>query len=496
MDKKMLMIIGVIVAIVVVVAAAYALGAFNGGGSDTPTADQDAKKNKEALTKFLDGENEKAAIYPTRLMVLGNADLNDIIDDQDIKKIQDIIKNPNYDYVANYFADANYDGLIDQKDIDMVKQLKDYNGYKGKINYLNVDYYIRTYDNSGPLYTANTLTQTLEMLCILVPESIVATDDRCHKYGDVSKSKNGTFYKEFESIIDYGDENHKDKIGNIGDRRSYTPEHILEVSRKYADGKLTVMLQSSRSNTNLEDAFAGTGTQAVRLPGWEKGCAANGVLTMGFLFHAFDKAQEYIAWHDGVMSQIEKAIEKIPENQRPKAATVTVGNTDDPELTVWPLLYKPAGEYRVLMKTGCQDITTQYCKAQGVPDSQYSVDISRESMAAFYQQTKFDIIIGSMPGPFNTTPDGIAANYQNFHQLLDTVSGGKAKLIYLGWIYGSGGPMYLGAIAAMANLMYDLDLDVEKITNDGLKIMGVYGTGEHQWTYDKLESTFIYSEDL
>ncbi len=486
-----MIIVAAVIAIIVIAAAAFVL--MNNGGSgdkkdDSGQTGQDAKKNLSALTAKLDGLYDQSASYPTRLMVLGNADLDDDIDNNDVAVIERVMKT-DYKYVDNYFADANYDGIIDQKDVDMVKKMIDYNNYKGKVNYLNCDYYIRTYDMGAPLYLANTLTQSLQILMILCPDHIVSTDDRCHKYKNV-----GTFYKEFESVIDYGDENHKDKVGSIGDRRTYTAEHILEVSREYADGYLTAWLQSNRSNTNIEDGVAGTHTQIVRLPGWEKGAVVNGILTAGYLFHAFDKAVEYKNWHDGIWNDIQNRISKIPESERKKVVVLTMGNTDDPQPTTYSMLYKPAGEYMDAMYSGCKSVTEMYCKDHGIPDSQYSIDLSAEDLIALYQSYQFDLVVGTFPGPFNTTAAGMDANYDARHAALDIASGGKAKMLYYGWIYCTG-PHYLGYVATLCNAMYGWDLDVEKITNDCLKMEGIYGTGPGQWTYETLKPTLYYTED-
>ena len=491
MDKKVI-IVAAVIAIIVIAAAAFVL--MNNGGSgdkkdDSGQTGQDAKKNLSALTTKLDNLYDQSASYPTRLMILGNADLDDDIDNNDVAVIERVMKT-DYNYVDNYFADANYDGLIDQKDVDMVKQLINYNAYKGKVNYLNCDYYIRTYDMGAPLYVANTLTQSLQILMILCPDNIVATDDRCHKYKNI-----GDFYKEFESVIDYGDENHQDQIGSIGDRRSYNAEHILEISRKYADGKLTAWLQSNRSNTDIEDKTAGTGTQIVRLPGWEKGACVNGVLTAGYLFHAFDKAKEYTAWHDGVWNDIMDRLAKVPQSEKKKAIVLTMGNTDDPNPTTYSMLYKSAGEYMDAVYSGFISVTEMYYKDNNIPENQYSVDLTKEDLAALYSKYGFDLVIGTMPGPFNTTAEVQENNYKARHAYLDVVSGGKADMIYYGWIYCTG-PHYLGYVATLCNVMYGWDLDVEKITNDCLKLEGIYGTGPGQWTYETLKPTLYYTEDF
>ena len=56
-----------------------------------------------------------------RLQVLGNADKNDYLDDNDVTKIKEMISSNTYDQMA----DANNDGKVDETDLDLVQKMID-----------------------------------------------------------------------------------------------------------------------------------------------------------------------------------------------------------------------------------------------------------------------------------------------------------------------------------------------------------------------------------
>ena len=218
-----LKIIAVVAVIIVVAAAAFVV---LGGDSEKSEGD----KNKEALAPVLQKMSDDTADYPARLMILGNANCDDDIDDKDVAYIEKLIKN-GYDYTKEFMADANYDGVIDEKDVELVKQLIDKNNYKGKVNYLNCNYKIRQYDMGVPLKLANILTQTLQIECILAPEANVATDFRA---AQPSAGGQSTFWTEFASVIDYS------KLGMTGSHKTPNAETYEQIARQYGDGYLTV----------------------------------------------------------------------------------------------------------------------------------------------------------------------------------------------------------------------------------------------------------------
>lgn len=112
MDRKITAIIAVVLVVIIAAAAAIAL---TGGdkGEDIPVVEK-GPYNLNDITLPLS----------TRLVVCGNADNNDVIDENDLKMIQDIVDGKTvWDKEKHPLADAYPDGVIDQKDIDLMKNI-------------------------------------------------------------------------------------------------------------------------------------------------------------------------------------------------------------------------------------------------------------------------------------------------------------------------------------------------------------------------------------
>lgn len=60
--------------------------------------------------------------YPSRLMVLGNANLDDYLDERDVAYLENIIKQEKIDYDNYFMCDANFDKVIDEQDVDYLKR--------------------------------------------------------------------------------------------------------------------------------------------------------------------------------------------------------------------------------------------------------------------------------------------------------------------------------------------------------------------------------------
>lgn len=111
MDTKK--IIALAVALIAVVAAAVIL--INNGekGEDIPTVEK-GPYTMEKISLPLD----------TRLVICGNADNNDVVDDKDLEIIQSIVDGKTtWNKESNPLADTYPDGKIDQTDVDLLKNI-------------------------------------------------------------------------------------------------------------------------------------------------------------------------------------------------------------------------------------------------------------------------------------------------------------------------------------------------------------------------------------
>lgn len=492
-----------IIAVVVVVIIAVAAAAIvisnddddsndnnnNRGGNITPASEQNASRNLSALSNTLTDMKDEEADYPM-LMILGNADWDANIDDDDVTYIENLIKN-GYDYTMEFMSDANHDGLIDDEDIAMVKQLMDYNNYSSTVNYLNCDYKIRSYDMSQPLHLAGCLTQTFEIECILAPEAIVATDYRC---GDPARNEGeGTFWQEFASVVDY------DNVGTVGNLKFPDAEIIVDACKRYGNGSLTVWMNSeyARGTGGLENQVAGTGVQIIRLPSWENGSTVNGVLTAGYLFHKFDRATDWAEWYNGWMDKIKTLAASVTDNEKKKVIGTYLATSDE-TVGSYDVLIGNSGEYQNILRVNIDDVAI---KAEVNAGSGWKATMTDESFAAVCQSFGCDVMVGTVPGPFGTAYAQGSTDFAGYVKNIyaETLEGineytsNHVDLVVFGWIWASG-PMELTFLAELGNYLYDWGLDVAQITNEGMQWLGIYGTsGDYKYTYDSIVDRLWYT---
>ncbi|MDO5861816.1 MAG: hypothetical protein Q4Q58_03370 [Thermoplasmata archaeon] len=461
------------VAVIAIVAAACCIVGIGGDeGELTP-----GEANKSALSDLLGSMRSSETEYPARLMVLGNADCNDVIDEEDVKAVRALIAD-GYVYTESYMADANYDGLIDEQDVEIIERMISFD--QDVVYYFNVDYNIASFNMSYPLNLANILTQTLEAICILCPENVVATDERCSM-----NSPQGTFYTEYEYILDYDS-----GLGNIGSHKTPNAETYAQVARDN-DGYLTVWMNSVNAyNTGYLETQLGSydKIQLVRLPSWENGAAINGIITAGYLFNtgsgglSWDRAVAYAEWYDSIMDGIEQRVSTLEESEKKKVIVTYVSSSD----SLYSLLAGTSGEHRNLVKLGIVDVAGQYFEDHGITETHYQ-DLDQEALAAFYQQYGIDLIIGTVGSPYNATAAQMIASYDLRSSQIAQLTG--TELVITGWINATGPGEVIFCLMIAKYLYPELfsDMDLEEVVNTYLQFMGNYGTEEAgQWTYDTL----------
>lgn len=145
MEKnKMIMIVVAVVVIVAIAAAAVVLTKGNGGGGGG---------GHEAGDRV--GEELNTKDYPSdegRLWVYGNANEDDFINNADVVYLEGIISGKNKE---TQLADANADGVIDQKDVDQLKAMINATA-KTKMTVYYVDNYFRVAKVNWPVNTIAT----------------------------------------------------------------------------------------------------------------------------------------------------------------------------------------------------------------------------------------------------------------------------------------------------------------------------------------------------
>ena len=285
MDKKILIVI--VVAVVAVAAVAAAVILMSGG-------------DKEPVYEF-----------EGRLPIFGNANNDDYIDDKDIQYIQDVIDGKERSVIVtvstNYtdgstvnlsLADANADGSVDQKDLELIrKMVKRDHGIK--ISYINVD---------NVLSVCNYPLTSIGLAYKPVYELAAAaglTDDVvkwvCDSVGDVpGKGELRQWYPQFWNAKCFGNRATPDYESMSGD----LPSCIITSSKK------------SFVKTG-EEVLGPRGVDIIRLPSYEDGWAVPAMLMLGYLTDNEKNAQKYVDMADAVYKPIAKYVENIPMVDRP-----------------------------------------------------------------------------------------------------------------------------------------------------------------------------------
>lgn len=266
---------GSIVVVVVLIAAFFVLQ----GGEDDPT--------------------EPELGSETLLTVLGNADLDNDIDNDDLEAIEIAVEN-GYSVREYPYSDANNDGVINQDDIDFIKRMiakEDMTIY-----YYNVDGNVAsvTYPIDGTIIAA--YNKTVEAIRVLgLSDKLIATDDFTFTWP--------TYFPEFMGI------------DTIGSRFSPDVETILKLNpQAYLTGTTQWFAPT------LEQDLGNSGIQVIRLPTWEQGQVLSGMVTLGYLTQTEEAAAKYLDWAQGILDTIEQRTSELSKSELASVLVLDANN--------------------------------------------------------------------------------------------------------------------------------------------------------------------------
>ena len=278
MDKKVQMTVAVLAVIVIVAAAFFVV--IGNNGDDTP---------KEAVSS------------ECRLWVVGNANMDDSIDQKDIDYVQSVIDGKNKAPILNLgtnslsenvnMADVDRDGDVDEDDIAALKKLikKDVS----VIHYVDVDGVCNSVHY--PIKSVVALYyNSIQQLYLLDKQDLVVACDS-------GTSKGRPYSPELDSkaVLTERFDPSAETIMN------FNPDVILTGSRAWYCVQLENDLPSNRTNMDV-----------LRIPSWEDGNMAAGVVTLGFLLDAEDKAKKYTDFIDPILKEISDKTSTLSEDDK------------------------------------------------------------------------------------------------------------------------------------------------------------------------------------
>ena len=369
MDKKTISIVGVVAIVAIVAVAAFVILNNNGG------------------EEGIDG-------YPdTYLTVLGNADLDNDINSDDVKKIQKFIddktaESSGYKYKDYYMYDANNDKVIDEKDVAKVNAMiaaqssGNWSAVKN-VYYVNVDYKIASYDMTGNNKVITLIAPPLDtVLAMGGKDLVVGTDNRI---------TTGKYHAEYATTLDF------DNLIDVGSCNEPSTEQITNAAKKY--NGVTVVCGTERSyGPTMEKVFENTNVQVVRIASWEYGGVLYGLMTAGYLLKMYDGALDYYEDYTGLQKIVQNIVKTVPSSKKAAGnvgAAAVYGYMD--ELS---LLGKYTGEYATIDALDPYDSATPYLKGEG---GGHGDTIDEEGILAMYQQYHLINLFNMIGTPFQVT---------------------------------------------------------------------------------------------
>lgn len=256
--------------------------------------------------------NDKSSDYRSadttgRLMIYGNANNDDYLDDEDVKAIEAIIASDEWDKEKNPLADANNDGKVDDTDLQLVKRMV--NREPMEILYQGWDF--KTPAIKSVSYPIKTCVVTGSNVLMAV-KSIGATD----KIVGASISTSTLDKVLYSDIYDHVPDVSKNSIISV------VPEEFSKVNDKTpVDAIITL---NSVSYVKNEETFIKSGVDVVRVAVSDGLESIGAYITLGYLLQCEDRANDFARFCDEIVSEVEKKTEGVAKKT---SLSVTMTNS-------------------------------------------------------------------------------------------------------------------------------------------------------------------------
>lgn len=233
------------------------------------------------------------------LHILGNANEDDIIDEQDIAYAEGVINATNSE---NDLCDANYDGSIDANDVEYIKQI--INGTENKIMLIDGSDGVVSFDLPIEKLAVSHLPEFIVALgefskVVGVPNYMLTDDVLTEIYPDIKSlpdyGKTGSFDREALAAI-------KPDVMIVWDQYPAEIEDIKKLGIKVFE------INTTKNNKKI-DSFR------------------EELLQFGYLFNKVDRAREIISSMNKIEDLVRDRVSAIPEEKRVKGISM---NSVDP----------------------------------------------------------------------------------------------------------------------------------------------------------------------
>lgn len=242
-----------------------------------------------------------------RLMIYGNANNDDYLDEKDVTALEEVIDSGVWDESKAPLADANQDGVIDSKDVEMVKRMVDREPMD--IYYQGWDFKTPAVKKVGYPIKACVVTGSNPLMAV---KSIGATDRIVGASISTSTLDRVLYSDIYDHVPDVG----KNSIITV------VPEEFSKVNDKTPVDAIITM--NSASYVKNEDTFLKSGVDVVRVAASDGLDSINAYITLGYLLECEERANEFAHFCDDLVKDIEKRLEGV---ERKTSLSVTMTNS-------------------------------------------------------------------------------------------------------------------------------------------------------------------------
>ncbi len=241
-----------------------------------------------------DGDEYRSPNLEGRLLIMGNADNDDYIDDRDIEKLESLIGTGDGWRETNPLADTDDDGDLDRDDVDMLRRIVDREAMT--LNYAYV---------SGDDLVVSSVDYPITNMVVVGDN--VALGLKILGAGSMIRGI---------ALSDADDPMYSDLKGIPSIRGTSTTVPSLSLISNVADADTVLVTTTSTRYVTNEAEIVQSGVPVVRfnVDGGESGLESMmGTLTMGFLLDREEQANDYTRFCDSILSEVSEKTADIAD---------------------------------------------------------------------------------------------------------------------------------------------------------------------------------------
>ncbi len=247
------------------------------------------------ITNQDDGPEKYEVNETGRLMILGNADNNDVLDQNDVDTLKEIIAFGAWDREKYPYADADNSGSIDQADVETVEKILDKT--VGKVNYVDIDGIVKASNYPIDKYVS--------IGTFAINTMIVLGEDKCVGVSGSKTYKDEVYWTGIQDLP---------KVSNSAKKADY--ELVTQI-----DGVQAIFYSGNIGDGIANESdFVKAGIDVVRLE-FNGPNEIAAIMIMGFLIDEVERSLAIAAYYDTVAQKADEVVSNHPELEGKTALT-------------------------------------------------------------------------------------------------------------------------------------------------------------------------------